>query len=395
MEHVYDYVIVGAGMSADAAVRAIREGAPEASIALIGNEREAPYQRPPLTKGLWTGDVDDAGIMLDTGGQDVDMYLDRRVERIDRATHGVYDSAGDGFGYRRLLLATGAEPRHLPVDGGRVVHMRTHDDYRRLRELAVEGRHLAVVGGGFIGCELAAALTENGVKVSWLFPGAGPGAGRFPAGLSDFLVHYYQARGVQVLPGARVRGGHDSGERVRLALEDGRHLDVDAVAAGIGVQPRSELARAAGLRVEDGIVVDARLRTHDPDIWAAGDVANFYAMDLGRRIRVEHENAAVSMGAHAGRAMRGEDAAYTELPYFYSDLFDLGYEAVGLLDTRLDVVEDWIEPNRKGVIYYLERGRVRGVLLWNVWDKIDAARALIARPGPFDAAALKGHITPA
>ncbi|NII11312.1 FAD-dependent oxidoreductase [Oleiagrimonas sp. C23AA] len=392
MEHAYDYVIVGAGMSADAAIKAIREGAPEASIALIGDEREAPYQRPPLSKDLWNGDTDDADIMLETERQDVDMYLDRSVKLVDRAAHGLRDSEGDLFRYKRLLIATGAEPNQLPIESDRVVHFRTHDDYRRLRELATEGQHVAVVGGGFIGCELAASLAGNGVKVSWLFPGEGPGAGRFPEGLSEFLTGYYRERGVQVMPGSRVSGGKETDHGVELTLEDERTLAVDAVVAGLGVTPRTELAEAAGLRVDDGIVVDARLRTQDPDIWAAGDVASFHAMDLGRRIRVEHENAAVSMGAHAGRAMRGEDAAYTELPFFYSDLFDLGYEAVGVLDTGLEVVEDWAEPYQKGVVYYLERGRVRGVLLWNVWEKVDAARQLIAMPGPFDAKSLKGRI---
>jgi NADPH-dependent 2,4-dienoyl-CoA reductase/sulfur reductase-like enzyme len=140
------------------------------------------------------------------------------------------------------------------------------------------------------------------------------------------------------------------------------------------------------------VVVDARLRTSDPDIWAAGDMANFFNPSLGRRLRVEHENAALEMGAHAGAAMAGAGGDYTTLPYFYSDLFDLGYEAVGLLDARLQVVEDWSEPHRKGVVYYLDGGRVRGVLLWNVWGQVDAARELIAQDGPFDAASLRGRI---
>jgi NADPH-dependent 2,4-dienoyl-CoA reductase/sulfur reductase-like enzyme len=167
---------------------------------------------------------------------------------------------------------------------------------------------------------------------------------------------------------------------------------VDAVAAGIGVTPNAALAEQAGLEVDNGIVVDARLRSSDPDIWAAGDVARFFNPALDRRLRVEHEDAAVGMGRHAGRAMAGATDAYDTLPFFYSDLFDLGYEAVGLLDTRLDVVEDWREPYREGVAYYLDGGRVRGVLLWNTWDQVGAARELIAEAGPFDAAALRGRL---
>ncbi|MEO5831401.1 MAG: FAD-dependent oxidoreductase, partial [Rhodanobacter sp.] len=156
--------------------------------------------------------------------------------------------------------------------------------------------------------------------------------------------------------------------------------------------PNTALAEQAGLAVDNGIVVDAQLRTSDADIWAAGDVANFHSTALDRRMRVEHEDAAVSMGRHAGRAMTGITEAYTATPFFYSDLFDLGYEAVGLLDTRLHVVEDWREPYREGVVYYLEASRVRGVLLWNVWDQVDAARELIAAAGPFDAASLRGRL---
>jgi len=167
---------------------------------------------------------------------------------------------------------------------------------------------------------------------------------------------------------------------------------VEAAVAGLGVTPNTALAEQAGLAVDDGIVVDAHLRSSDADIWAAGDVANFRSAALDRRLRVEHEDAAISMGRLAGRAMAGVEEAYTTLPFFYSDLFDLGYEAVGLLDTRLEVVEDWREPNREGVVYYLEAGRVRGVLLWNTWDQVDAARELIAQPGPFDAASLRGRL---
>ncbi len=392
MEHAYDYLIVGAGMAADAAARAIREGEAEASIGMIGNEREGPYKRPPLTKGLWREGHGDDRIDLQTATQNVTMHLDRRAELVDRATHQVRDDQGDLYAYKRLLLATGATPNRLPIDNDRVLHYRTHDDYRRLRQLAIEGTHVAVVGGGFIGSELAASLSSNGVKVTMFFPGDSIGAGRFPTGLSEFLDGYYRERGIEVRPGIRVTGGKTDGERVTLHLSDETSETFDAVVAGLGVKPNTELAEQAGLRVDDGIVVDARLRTQDPDIWAAGDVAMFHAMDLDRRLRVEHEDAAVTMGRHAGQAMRGDDAAYTTLPMFYSDLFDLGFEAVGILDADMETVGDWKEPHREGVVYYLDGGRVRGVLLWNVWNQVDAARELIARPGPLRANDLRGRI---
>jgi NADPH-dependent 2,4-dienoyl-CoA reductase/sulfur reductase-like enzyme len=393
MEHAYDYLIVGGGMAADAAAKAIRAADAAASVGILGAEAEPPYERPPLSKALWKGDRTLASIDLGTAAGGIDLHLGRRVQALDRADHRVDDDRGDSWRYRRLLLATGALPRLLPFAGNeRVIHFRTADDYRRLRSHAVAGARIAVVGGGFIGSELAASLAGAGCKVSMLFPGASIGSGRYPPALASFLDDYYRERGVELLQGVRVVDGAASGEGVELALSDGRRLPVDAVVAGLGVVPDTALAEQAGLEVANGVVVDARLRSSDPDIWAAGDLANFFNPALGRRLRVEHENAAVEMGAHAGRVMAGAEQDYTTLPYFYSDLFDLGYEAVGLLDARMALVEDWSEPFRKGVVYYLEGGRVRGVLLWNVWGQVDAARALIAQPGPFDAASLRGHI---
>ncbi|HKB07290.1 MAG TPA: FAD-dependent oxidoreductase, partial [Candidatus Polarisedimenticolia bacterium] len=159
-----------------------------------------------------------------------------------------------------------------------------------------------------------------------------------------------------------------------------------------GVEPNIELAAAAGLRVENGVRVDASLRTSSPDIFAAGDVASFHNPLLDQWLRVEHEDNANSMGGMAGRAMAGETVSYDHLPFFYSDLFELGYEAVGEVDPRLETVADWKDPFHEGVVYYLRGGRVRGVLLWNVWEQVDAARRLIAEPGPFRAENLKGRL---
>jgi 3-phenylpropionate/trans-cinnamate dioxygenase ferredoxin reductase subunit len=168
-------------------------------------------------------------------------------------------------------------------------------------------------------------------------------------------------------------------------------LEADAVVSGLGIVPDTTLAEAVGAVVDDGIHVDESLRTSVPDVFAAGDVASFPSQALGR-LRVEHENAAIATGHHAGLAMAGQPQPYAELPFFYSDLFDLGYEAVGRLDSRLDIAEDWVVPNRQGVVYYLDDGRVRGVLLWNTWGQVDVARALIAEPGPHDADSLRGRI---
>jgi NADPH-dependent 2,4-dienoyl-CoA reductase/sulfur reductase-like enzyme len=392
MEHQYDYLIVGGGMAADAAAKAIRGADANATIGIVGDETQAPYERPPLSKALWKGDKPLESIDLGTARSGATLHLGRRIVGIDRSARQVRDDHGDTYRYRRLLLATGASPRRLPFAGERVVNFRTRADYLALRGYATPGARIAVVGGGFIGSELAASLTTAGCKVTMVFPGATIGAGRYPPMLARFLDAYYREQGVELRPGVSVTGGAADADGVTLKLSGAASLRVDAVVAGLGVTPNVQLAQQAGLEVGDGIVVDAHLRSSDADIFAAGDVASFHNAALGRRLRVEHENAAISMGTVAGQAMAGASAAYTTLPYFYSDLFEFGYEAVGLLDARLEVVEQWTQPYREGVVYYLDEGRVRGVLLWNVWGQVDAARELIADPGPFDAETIRGRL---
>ncbi|HXD83469.1 MAG TPA: FAD-dependent oxidoreductase [Rudaea sp.] len=391
MHYEYDHLIIGGGMTADAAAKAIRESDAKASIGLVGDESHPPYERPPLSKALWKDKAVES-IDLGTGKSGATLHLGRRIVALDRAAHTARDDRGDTYRYRKLLLATGASSRKLPFGGERVINFRTLGDYLALRKFAKTGAHIAVIGGGFIGSELAASLASNGCNVVMIFPGEAIGAGRYPAALSEFLNGYYREHGVELRTGAKVESGKADANGVDLKLSDGSTLRVDAVVAGLGVTPNTELAQQAGLKVDNGIIVDDRLRTSDPDIFAAGDVANFHNAALNAHMRVEHENAAISMGHHAGRDMTGANEAYTTLPFFYSDLFDLGYEAVGMLDDRLDVIEHWTTPFREGVVYYLDDGRVRGVLLWNVWGQVDAARELIAERGHHDAESLRGRL---
>jgi NADPH-dependent 2,4-dienoyl-CoA reductase/sulfur reductase-like enzyme len=391
MMHDYDHLIVGGGMTADAAAKAIREADANARIGIVGDEKHPPYERPPLSKALWKEKTAET-IDLGTAKSGATLHLGRHIVALDRAAHTARDDHGESYHYRKLLLATGAAPRALPFAGERVINFRTLDDYLALRRFAIPGGRIAVIGGGFIGSELAASLAGNGCKVTMIFPGEAIGAGRYPAALSEFLNGYYRERGVELRSGAKVVGGKVETTGVDLALADGSALRVDAAVAGLGVTPNTGLAEQAGLKIDNGIVVDDRLRTSDPEIFAAGDVANFYNAALDTRLRVEHENAAVGMGHHAGRVMAGANDPYTTLPFFYSDLFDLGYEAVGMLDERLDVVEHWTTLFREGVVYYLDDGRVRGVLLWNVWGQVDAARELIAERRPHDADSLRGRL---
>jgi NADPH-dependent 2,4-dienoyl-CoA reductase/sulfur reductase-like enzyme len=387
----FQYLIIGGGMTADAAVRGIREVDAKGSIGLISSETSSPYKRPPLTKGLWKGDPVQS-IWLDTDKQNADLRLGRRATAIDLAKKTVVDDRKSSCTYEKLLIATGGKPRRLPFGGGDFLYYRLFADYEKLRAMADQGKRFAVIGGGFIGSEIAAALAINGRDVTLVFPGPAIGGRVFPPDLGAFLNARYREKGVRLVPDDTVTGSEKSGDATTLRTEKGKRIEADAVVVGIGIEPDVELAKAARLPLDNGVLVDDQLAAAPPDVYAAGDVASFRNPALGKRIRVEHEDNAVTMGRAAGRNMAGADEPYDHLPFFYSDLFEFGYEAVGEVDAKLETFADWKEPMREGVVYYLEGGRVRGVLLWNVWNQVDAARRLIAAKGPFRAGDLKGRL---
>ncbi len=393
----YRYLIIGGGMAADAGVRGIRDADGEGTIGLVSAEPHAPYDRPPLTKGLWKGKSPES-IWRTAAAQESALHLGCRVVEIDRWKKSVRDNQGTIYRYEKLLLATGGTPRRLPSDCDAILYFRTLDDYRHLRLLAQKKRRIAVIGGGFIGSEIAAALALNGKEVVMIFPEEGIGGRMFTGDLARFLNNYYRQKGVEVRSGEEVAAVEHREEKYYLKIrniEDRREEEItaDAVVAGLGIEPNVELARQIGLTVGNGIQVDAGLRTSDPDIYAAGDVAEFFNPALGEHKRVEHEDNANTMGEMAGRSMAGQLISYDHLPFFYSDLFDLGYEAVGDVDARLETVTDWKEPYHEGIVYYLRENRVAGVLLWNVWERVEAARSLIAEPGPFRADDLRGRLS--
>lgn len=387
----HKYLIVGGGMTAAAASRGIRDVDEDGSIGIISAEDRQPYDRPPLTKQLWTGDVEVEEIWQ--GIPDgVTFYLDRQVTALDLAGKKATDDRGDTYSYDRLLLATGGRPRRLPFGGDHIIYYRDLGDYRRLRALVDEHDRFAVIGGGFIGSEIAAALAMNGKQVAMLFPEPAIGANLFPADLAHHLNRYYEERGVEVLAGQTATGLEGAGADLTVVMDGGRRLHVNGVVAGIGIAPGVALAQAAGLEVDDGVVVDKSLQAGHPDVYASGDVASFPDPVLGSRRRVEHVDAAITMGETAGRSMAGADVVYDHSPMFYSDLFDYGYEAVGRLDSRLQMVQVWRDQFDEGVVYYLDGGRVRGVLLWNVWGEVDTARELIARAEPLSPEELEDAI---
>ncbi len=388
----FKYLIVGGGMTADSAIRGIRKIDPSGTIAMFCDESDPPYDRPPLSKGLWTGKPF-SSIWRSPNGLDVDMHLGQKIVSVDASRKSAADEAGNNYAYEKLLLATGGSVRRLPDADDSVIYFRTAGDYRKLRALCERGSEFVVIGGGFIGSEVAAALAMKGKRVTMIFPSNGIGSHIYPPDLMAFLNSYFEVKGVKLLDSETVKSVRAKDGKTIVTTGKGIEIAADGVVAGLGLLPNTGLAEQAGLIVDNGIVVDELLRTSNPDIYAAGDVANFYSAALDKRMRVEHEDNANVMGELAGRNMTGQTDIYSHQPYFYSDLFDLGYEAVGELDSGMDIVEDWKETFRKGVIYYLRDGRVRGVLLWNTWGQVAAATQLIAEKAPHSASTLPGLIS--
>lgn len=252
-----------------------------------------------------------------------------------------------------------------------------------LSEESADDQVFAVIGGGFIGAEIAAALTMHGIKVTMLMPEEGIAARILPHDLSQYVNQYYRGKGVEVLTGMKVTGITARQGWQHLQVAQGTEVIADCLVAGVGLDLNIELAQEAGINTDHGILVDEYLQTNQPNIYAAGDVAEYFSAALGKRMNFEHEDNANTMGLIAGRNMAGAAEKYNYIPSFYSDLFDLGYEAVGELDSRLPTAADWAEPYQKGIVYYFKNERICGVLLWNVWDKVPQARELIQSSGPY------------
>jgi len=383
-EQAYKYLIVGGGRAGAWAVDGIRQIDADGSILVIGNESELPYNRPPLTKDLWFGKKTFEKIFI----RPQEYYTERQavirrgagVVSVDPGAKTVKDETGEIFRYEKLLLATGGRPRHLTIPGSElagICYYRYASDYHRIREQAQPDRAAVIIGGGFIGSELAAALNHIGVKVAMVYPDDYLVARVFPEDLGRHLQQMYRERGIGIFPGNAPTAFEQRNGKFITHTKSGDSLESDILIVGAGIYPNVELAEAAGLRVENGIVVDEYLRSSAPDIYAAGDNANFPYQALGVRTRIEHWDNASAQGKAAGRNMAGANEQFTYLPMFFSDLFEFGYEAVGDIDPRLEIFADWEKEFDTGAIYYLKDHKVRGVMLCNIWGKLDRARELI------------------
>lgn len=387
----YNYLIIGGGMTADAAARGIREIDVSGRIGIISQEEYPPYDRPPLTKGLWFGKPLNS-IWRKTEQENVSLHLEKEIVSINPKTHTVTDHVGNTYWYNKLLLATGGEPKRLDCPDEGVLYFRTLSDYYQLRSLYDQGSDFVVIGAGYIGTEIAAALAMNGKKVTMIFNQPGIMEKKLPKNFSKFLNAYYTEKGVLLVPEQTITSVKKEKDKYAVQTSGGDIFYADGVIAGLGITPRTKLATTLNLRVENGIVVDQYLQTSNPDIYSAGDVANFYNPLLERRLRIEHEDAANTMGKAVGRNMAGAQEPYHYLPYFYSDLFEVGYEAIGELRSDMEIVEDWHELYRQGVIYYLKDKKLRGAMLWGIWNQIDTIRQMIDSKETFSADSLVGKI---
>jgi 3-phenylpropionate/trans-cinnamate dioxygenase ferredoxin reductase subunit len=377
------FVIVGAGMAGGKAAETLREEGFDGRIVLLGAEPDRPYERPPLSKDYLRGEAERQTIYLqeDAGWyaeHDVELRASTVVESLDVDGRAVVLAGGERVGYDRLLLATGAEPKRLPVPGADLagVHvLRTvaHSDV--LRDVLEAGGRLVVVGAGWIGSEVAASARQRGMEVTVIEPQSVPLERVLGPELGAFYRDVHLDHGVELRLGDGVEAfeGADRVERVRTS--DGASVECDAVVVGIGVAPRTELAEGV-LDVDDGILVDAGLRASVDGVFAAGDVANHDHPLLGR-LRVEHWANALEQGPAAARAMLGQDVAYERVPYFFSDQYDVGMEYAGHSRPGDEVVFRGDPATREFIAFWLRDGRVVAGMNVNVWDVNEQIQALV------------------
>jgi 3-phenylpropionate/trans-cinnamate dioxygenase ferredoxin reductase component len=378
------FVIVGASVAGATAAAELRTRGFDGRIALIGAEREIPYERPPLSKAYLLGKAPrESAFVREPDFYDkhqVELMLDTRVTSIDPASGRVtLDSKGE-LEFDRLLLATGAEPRRLQIPGAElegVYYLRTLADSDALRERFKAGGHAVVVGSGWIGSEVAAAARQDGLEVTMLDPHKLPNERIFGREIGEFYRDVHASHGVELMLGEEVQSFDGAGSVQRVRTASGRVVECDFVVAGIGVIARTELAKAAGLELANGVAVDASLQSSAANVYAAGDVADAWHPFYKQRIRVEHWYNALNQGPVAARGMAGDAAEYDRIPYFFSDQYDVSMEYSGYATEWDQVVFRGERESGKFVAFWIKDGRVVAGMNVNVWDVNEQVQALI------------------
>jgi 3-phenylpropionate/trans-cinnamate dioxygenase ferredoxin reductase subunit len=393
-------VVVGGGLAAATTVETLRTDGFVGRVVVVAEEPERPYERPPLSKGLLLGSAGRDSVFVHPAGwyaeHDVELRLGTRVTAVDRAARTVTLADGDRLTYTSLVLATGSRPRTLHVPGADlagVLTLRTLADSDRLLKALSEAPRVAIIGGGWIGLETAAAAREAGCAVTVLEVGALPLLRVLGPELARVFADLHREHGVDVRTGVQVSAlRSDDGATVSgVQLAGGDVVPADLVIVGVGIVPNDELARDAGLEVESGVVVDEHLRTADPHVLAAGDVANARRPALGRNLRVEHWANAVRHGVVAARSILGTDEVDERPPYFFTDQYDLGMEYVGFVDPTAPGVELVVRgdlASRTFLAFWLEGGRVVAGTNVNIWDVSEDIEALIRSGRTVDRARL-------
>ncbi len=387
-------VVVGASLTGAKAVEAARDAGHDGRVVLIGTESHRPYERPPLSKEYLRGERDDAPWVHEEDWYDrnrVELLTGHTVTAIRPGESKVEMDGGDPVSYDRLLIATGAEPRRIDVPGTGlegVVYLRDLGSSDALGTRIADGARIAVIGAGWIGSEVAASARQKGCEVTVIEPAEVPLERVLGRTMGGVYRDIHIDHGVRFLSRTGVDSFEGSSRVERVRTSDGGTVEADLVVVGIGVAPRTALAEQAGIPVDNGILVDASLRTELPGIFAAGDVANAWHPFYERRIRVEHWANARRQGAAAGRSVAGEEVSYDEIPYFFSDQYDVGMEYVGYADGDDELVIRGDLDGREFIAFWLQDGRIAAGMNVNVWDVSDTIRDLIKTRAEIDRDAL-------
>ncbi len=389
------FVIVGASMAGAKAAEVLRTEGFDGRILLVGDEAVRPYERPPLSKDYLMGRSEREKVYVHPAGwyhdHDVELRLQTRVTAIDPTRHELTTARDELIGYDKLLLTTGSSPRHLSVPGAdphRVFYLRRIEDCEQLKVTLQTASRVAIVGAGWIGLEVAAAARTLGVEVTVLERSGLPLLRVLGPEMAMMFADLHRDHGVDLRLGVQVAeiSGGDERTAGGVRLVDGAQVDADLVVVGVGVTPNIELAEAAGLTIDNGIMVDEQLRSSDPDIYAAGDVANAFHPPLDKHIRVEHFINAVNQGAAAAQAMLGHDAAYDQVPYFFSDQYDLGMEYSGYVEPGGydQVVIRGDIGKREFLTFWVKDRTVLAGMNVNIWDLTDEIHTLVSSRQPVD-----------
>lgn len=367
----YEYLIVGGGMAGQRAVVGIRKVDSEGTIALVASENHVPYERPPLSKKYLRSEVGLEKVYLKEkdyyAENDVELLLGQQVKRIDPSVNTATLEDGTVLAYEKLLLATGGRARSLPIPGADlpgVFTLRTIEDSDAIQAAARRGSKALVIGGSFIGSEVAASMAQLGVHVTMAFLEERLQGRIAPEALSVYLRNMYEEHGIRLLPATSPKALEGDGSVERARLSNGETLELDFVVTGVGIDLNTELAEEAGLATRDdgGVIVDEYLRSSDEDVYAAGDIAVWPEPTFGHRLRVEHWDVARAQGLRAGRNMAGDEKPYTTLPYFFSDIFDLSFEVWGDLGQWNETVQRGSLEEDSFSFFYFHDGRLVGVL---------------------------------